>query len=66
MRITDTTLKRLVQVLEFVYQQKAIVTHQKIGNLITAKEHEEGYKYTVCKLLKNVNNIELFRLIEDL
>ncbi|KAL3118996.1 hypothetical protein niasHT_003779 [Heterodera trifolii] len=47
LRISDVTLKRLVRILEYVYQEKVVITQYKIEVHISAEERKEGYSYQV-------------------
>uniref|UniRef100_A0A914HVW4 GTF3C1 extended winged-helix domain-containing protein n=1 Tax=Globodera rostochiensis TaxID=31243 RepID=A0A914HVW4_GLORO len=47
LRISDVTLKRLVRILEYIYQEKVVITQSKIEGQISTEERKDGYAYQV-------------------
>ncbi|KAL7080237.1 hypothetical protein ACQ4LE_000480 [Meloidogyne hapla] len=47
LRITDITLKRLIQILEHLQDVKAVLTNTRLQTYITSLEQKEGYQFTI-------------------
>uniref|UniRef100_A0A915P129 GTF3C1 extended winged-helix domain-containing protein n=1 Tax=Meloidogyne floridensis TaxID=298350 RepID=A0A915P129_9BILA len=47
LRITDITLKRLIQILEYLKDVKAVLTNIRLQTYITFLEQNEGYQFSI-------------------
>ncbi|CAK5083342.1 unnamed protein product [Meloidogyne enterolobii] len=47
LRITDITLKRLIQILEYLKEVKAVLTNIRLQTYITFLEQNEGYQFSI-------------------